>query len=93
MAAEASVFKSEKETADELIAQLELPPEIVRITTDLGTDTSGDDAIFVHLHIAKDAINHKEAVRTLADFSERVQVLLLGNGIVRFPYVYVDEGV
>jgi hypothetical protein len=91
MVSEASVFKSEKEMADELLAKLELPPEVVRISTDLGTDTSGDDAIFVHLHIARDAINQKYMVRKLANFSEQVQILLLGSGITRFPYVYIEE--
>ena len=91
MATEASIFKSDKERADELIAALQLPPQIEKISTDIGTDSSGDDALFIHLHIAKDSIKQKDMIRTLADFSERVQVLLLGNGITRFPYVYVDE--
>jgi hypothetical protein len=27
----------------------------------------------------------------LTDFTERVQVLLLGSGIAYFPYVFLDE--
>lgn len=91
MAAEANVYKSEKEHADALLAQLDLPPEVQSISTIEGIDETGDPALFIHLHLAKDAIRQLSDAKKITPFRERVQVLLLGNGITRFPYVFLDE--
>ncbi len=91
MATESLLFETVKEKADNLLAALELPPEIESISTNLGEDASGDAALFIHLHLAKEVGTKKSEVRMLTDFTERVQVLLLGSGIAYFPYVFLDE--
>jgi hypothetical protein len=91
MATETSTFETVKEQADKLLAGLELPPEIQSISTDIGEDNSGDTALFIHLHLAKEVGTKESDIRTLTDFTKRVQILLLGSGIAYFPYVSLDE--
>lgn len=91
MATDTKAFETVTEQADRLLAAMELPPEVESITTNLGEDESGELALFVRLHLAKNAVTKKTDIRNITDFTERVQILLMGSGITYFPYVFLDE--
>jgi hypothetical protein len=91
MATETKVFESVKDQADKILAEMTLPPEIVSISTDIGEDSAGDAALFVRLHLANGVGSSKKDVRALVDFTERVQILLMGSGVTYFPYVFLEE--
>ena len=91
MPAKMRPFASEKERADRILAEVELPAEVKGISIDFGKDESGDEALFVRLHLAKDVVRRRSDIKKLAELTARLQILLMGNGITHFPYVFLDE--
>lgn len=91
MSAQSRTIEEEQAKADELLAELDLPPEISSVRAELAEDSSGETALWVVLHLAPNAVKARSDIKKITDFAGDVQVRLLHSGISAFPYIKLEE--
>lgn len=83
--------EQERERVRQVLDGFPLPPEIADVTIEMGNDSTGDPALWLHFNLKTEIQIKGEQITRLSRFIGEVQSSLLQSGISRFPYAYLDE--
>ncbi len=81
----------DKQKVAAILAQFELPPEIVRVDTNYGKDHTGDPAVFLTFHLHQGVHASREEIKPISRFVHRVAATLLNGNIGGFPYTRLKQ--
>jgi hypothetical protein len=81
----------EEEKARQLVAEVSLPPEIVKVDIRSGNDWSGDPALWVTLWVRDDLEFSQQIADRLNNAAKEVRFKLIGAQFSRFPYITLDQ--
>lgn len=73
----------------EVLEGIDLPREVKRFNVELADDSSGEPAVWIYLHIARDDHPSALKVRQLAAVGRVIEERLLDKHMGRLPYVQV----
>lgn len=83
--------EAQKDQAQNILRRLQLPPEISDIDVRLGTDTSGEPALWLVFHVRPGIETGKSEVEKLTRFTYEVQSKIFDDGILLFPYTVLEQ--
>ena len=81
----------EKETAEQLIAETPLMEGLDSITVELRDDHTGDPSMWLVFHVKSELQADVPWIKRFTDYSDRLSMSMIKNGLTRFPYTRMER--
>ena len=81
----------DKQRVAAILAQFDLPPEIVSVDTDYGSDHTGDPAVFLTFHLHEGVQASREEIKPISRFVHQVAAALLNFNVGAGPYTRLKQ--
>lgn len=82
----------EREQAERFIAETPMPEGVQAVRVELGTDHTGDPAMWLVFSLGRDLdFADGATLNKFLDYSALLQTKILHSGLVRFPYTRLEK--